>query len=187
VRFIPTIIDKDRIRLNVTPSFSTINQDIQVDGIPGLNSRAVSTTVDLREGQWLAIAGLLQDQQSGSKVRVPLIGDIPILDAVFSRKSSKREETELVILVSPELVHPLEAEEVPLILPGMEVTEPDDWGFFLYGYYEGVPSCHHRSTVSPIECRMKKPSDGAVYEAKSCVGYQDSEQYYLYGAHGFSQ
>ena len=92
--FTPTIIDKDRIRLMVAPSFSTLNQDLSVQGIPGLNSRAVLTTVDLREGQWLAIAGLLQDQQSGSKIRVPLIGDIPVVSALFSnRKVSRRNGT----------------------------------------------------------------------------------------------
>ena len=81
--FTPTVLDKDRIRLNVMPSFSTLNNELSVDGIPGLNSRAVMTTVDLREGQWLAIAGLIQDQQGGSKSRVPFIGDIPYLGIPF--------------------------------------------------------------------------------------------------------
>ena len=75
--FVPTVLDKDRIRLFVAPSVSALNRENTVDGIPGLDSRAVSTTVDLREGQWLAIAGLIQDQQAGQNTRVPLAGDIP--------------------------------------------------------------------------------------------------------------
>jgi len=92
VNFTPTVIDKDRIRLQVAPSVSALN-GTSVNGIPGLDTRAVFTTVDLREGQWLAIAGLIQDEQQGSKARVPFVGDIPILDAVFSRKIVQRDET----------------------------------------------------------------------------------------------
>jgi pilus assembly protein CpaC len=190
--FTPTIIDKDRIRLSVAPSFTEINNDLEVNGIPGLNSRAVVTTVDLREGQWLAIAGLLEDRQGGGKVRVPYIGDIPILDAVFSRRNVNRDETELVVLVSPEIVHPMEAEEVPLVLPGMEVTEPGDWDFFVFGYYEGRECCQHRSTVWPIyQDRMHERKCSAMREAlhqtKTHAEFQDSESYYVYGDHGLSR
>jgi pilus assembly protein CpaC len=184
LEFTPTVLDKDRIRLHVAPSFSSINQENQVDGIPGLDTRAVATTVDLREGQWLAIAGLIQDQQSGSKARVPLLGDIPYLDTVFSKKEVKRDESELLILVSPELVHPLEAEETPLILPGMEVTEPTDWAFFLGGRYEGRPGCDHRSTVWPV---LRQQMLDARCEAKRQAKYQRCETYYIQGEYGFSR
>ena len=135
--FTPTIIDKDRIRLEVTPSSSEINKDLTVNGIPGINNREVKTKVDLRVGQWLAIAGLLEDDQQGSKVRVPFVGDIPIIGAAFGQTSVTRDETELIILVSPELVHPMDARETPLILPGMEIAEPGDTSFFLGGAYVG--------------------------------------------------
>jgi pilus assembly protein CpaC len=185
--FTPTIIDKDRIRLFVAPSFSTTNSSNTVDGIPGLDSRAVTTTVVLREGQWLAIGGLLQDQQAGSKARVPLLGDIPIVGTIFSRKSIKREETELLILVSPELVHPLEGEEVPLILPGMEVTEPTNLDFFFLGRYEGRPNCDHRSTVWPIyRDHLHLAQRQAMREARNQIRYQDCEQHYIHGSHGFT-
>lgn len=186
--FIPTIVDKDRIRLQVTPTISSVNTANSVGGIPGLDTKTVSTTVDLREGQWLALAGLLEDRQTGSKARVPLAGDIPVLDALFSRKEVDRSETELIILVSPELISPLEAEEVPLILPGMEVTEPGDWSFYLFGRTEGNPDCHHRSTVFPnhqdavLRARM-----AALRDAKQSARYQDCEQFYVHGQHGFSR
>ncbi len=151
VAFTPTLFDKDRIRLTVVPTFSSVNSGLSVNGIPGLDTRTVSTTVDLREGQWLAIAGLIQDNQAGGETRVPYLGDIPVVGNVFTNRSTTRSETELIILVSPELVHPLEAEEVPLLLPGMEVTEPNNCDFYFGGYYEGDPRCQHRSTVWPLQ------------------------------------
>jgi len=187
LEFTPTIIDKDRIRLHVAPSFSTLDEDVEVEGIPGLNIRAVSTTVDLREGQWLAIAGLLEDQQSGGKLRVPFLGDIPVVDTIFSKRNVKRDETELVILISPEIVRPLDPCETPLFLPGMEVTEPNDCDFFTRGYYEGRPRSFYRSTVFPITSRMTEVQDYGMYETKQRIGYQDSEAYYFYGPRGFSR
>lgn len=187
VSFTPTIIDKDRIRLKVAPSFSTINNANTVNGIPGLNSRSVVTTVDLREGQWLAIAGLIQDQQAGSKVSVPGIGEIPILDTLFSRKEIRREETELIVLVSPELVEPLEVEQTPLVLPGMEVTEPTDWAFYLFGFTEGNPQCDYRSTVFPNHRRdVFYARHEAVRQVKMERRFQHSESQHVHGPHGFS-
>ncbi|MCA9173004.1 MAG: pilus assembly protein N-terminal domain-containing protein [Planctomycetales bacterium] len=180
VQFTPTVIDKDLIRLQVSPSVSSLNQANAVNGIPGLDTRAVTTTVDLREGQWLAIAGLIQDSQTGSKARVPGLGDIPILDSVFSQKSVQRDETELIIMVSPELVHPLDDDEAPTILPGMEVTEPGDWQFFLWGNYEGHPTCNHRSTVWNVQMRR-----GLV--PKLHQGFESSQAFYMNGESGFSE
>jgi pilus assembly protein CpaC len=192
--FTPTVMDKDRIRLQVSPSFSTLNAANAVDGIPGLDTRAVATTVDLREGQWLAIAGLMQDQQGGSKVRVPFLGDIPVLGAMFMREEVKREETELVVLVSPELEHPLEANQVPLLLPGMEVTEPTDKAFYCLQQIEGHPDVHHRSTVWPAyRDRIREANHRAVGEAhqsrpfKNHSLYYQNQQYYMCGPQGFSK
>ncbi len=147
LQFTPTIVDKDLIRLQVAPSFSTLNNDATVAGIPGLNRRSVDTTVDLREGQWLAIAGLIQDEQSGQKTRVPYVGDLPYVGTFFSRRDTARFETELVVLVSPELVHPMEAEQLPVLLPGMDVTDPTDDDFFVRSQIEGYRGVDHRSTL----------------------------------------
>ncbi len=182
INFTPTVLDHDRIRLQVRPTFSTLNRNNTVNGIFGLDTRTVNTVVDLREGQVLALAGLLQEEQRGENVRVPGLGDVPVLRLLFSSKSMSRDETELIILVSPELVHAMEPEEAPTLLPGMEVTEPDDLEFFLKGHIEGRPECHHRSTVWPIyrdrlcQCRKKLNN-----------GYTDSQDYYINGPHGFSE
>lgn len=189
ITFTPTVIDKDRIRLVVSPSFSTLNTgDLQVGEIPGLNMRAVNTTVDLREGQWLALAGLLQDEQHGAKTRVPLLGDLPILETIFSRKEVGRGETELLIMVSPEIIHPIDAKEVPLILPGMEVTEPTDCALFLRGRIEGRQGCDHRSTVWPTyRERVIEAKHRASWDSHRHAEFQQSEQYYTYGPTGFTE
>ncbi len=188
VAFTPTLFDKDRIRLTVIPTFSSVNSGLSVNGIPGLDTRTVSTTVDLREGQWLAIAGLIQDNQAGGESRVPYLGDIPGVGNLFSNRSTTRSETELIILVSPELVHPLEPEEVPLLLPGMEVTEPNNCDFYFGGYYEGDPRCQHRSTVWPLQQeRIVEAHQKAMVEAKQHIQYEQCQEYYLNGPIGFSR
>ena len=184
LQFTPTVLDKDRIRLQVAPTFSSLNAANTVNGIPGLNTRAVTTTVELREGQWLAIAGLIQDQQEGAKAGIPFLSDIPYLDFFFSNRHVQRDETELLVLVSPELVHPLEPEEAPLVLPGMEVTEPGNWAEFFVGDYEGRTGCEHRGTTSPVDRQHLRE---ARIDAKQEARYQRSEDRYLEGPHGFSQ
>ena len=190
--FTPTVIDKDRIRLQVAPSFSTLNTDASVNGIPGLNSRSVETTVDLREGQWLAIAGLIQDEQGGQRSEVPLVGRIPWLGKAFATQNTSRDETELVVLVSPQLVHPLEPEQVPLFLPGMEITDPTDRAFFKWGQIEGDPGVNHRSTTWPEQhiklIRAEKESEHALMRSafRRKPAYFTSEKHYIAGPSGFS-
>ena len=143
VTFLPVVLDKDRIRLQVSPEFSQVNQDLTVNNTPGLNTRAVSTTIEMREGQTLAIAGLLDDAMQAN-----LKGNVPFLSKVLGLRNVTRNETELIILVTPELVHPLDPEEVPP-LPGFDVTEPTNWEFFAEGKLEGRPTHDYRSTVWP--------------------------------------
>ena len=147
ISFLPTIVDKDRIRLQVAPEFSQLNRQLQVNNTPGLNVRAATTTVEMREGQTLAIAGLLEDSYTATTV-----GNLPFLAKLFGRRDTNRSETELIILVTPELVHPMEPEEVPP-LPGFDITEPTACEFFLHGDIEGNPTQDFRSTVWP---RLKK-------------------------------
>lgn len=181
LNFLPTVLDKDRIRLEVTPTFSTLNRANAVGGVFGLDTRSANTVVDLREGQVFAIAGLLQEQQRGDSVRLPYIGDWKLFNLLTDSRSITRDETELIILVTPELVHALEPSQVPSILPGMEVTEPTDHDFFFHGNIEGRPNCHHRSTVWPL---YKKRMKQAGYS--ECQSVQKSEEFYIQGDHGFS-
>ena len=143
ISFLPIVIDKDRIRLQVSPEFSQINTDLNVGDNLGLDVRAVTTTVEMREGQTLAIAGLLDDTMKGDKV-----GDLPVLSHVFGRRGTSHSETELIILVTPELIHPMEPEEVPP-LPGFDVTDPNNTEFFIQGHLEGIPTRNYHSTAWP--------------------------------------
>jgi pilus assembly protein CpaC len=143
ITFLPVVIDKDHIRLEVAPEFSKLNTDLTVNGTPALNTRAVTTTVEMREGQTLAIAGLLDDSMKGDNA-----GNIPLVAQIFGKREMTRNETELLILVTPELVHPMEPEEVPP-LPGFDVTEPTNCQFYLKGHLEGRPTEEYRSTVWP--------------------------------------
>ncbi|MBN1912723.1 MAG: pilus assembly protein N-terminal domain-containing protein [Pirellulales bacterium] len=150
ITFVPVVLDKDRIRLEVAPEFSKIDRTLTVGGdaqgnggTPGLSTRAVTTTVEMREGQTLAIAGLLDDTMDGSNS-----GEIPLVAQILGKRSMSRNETELIILVTPELVEPMEPEEVPP-LPGFDVTEPTNLEFYLKGRIEGRPTHEYRSTIWP--------------------------------------
>ncbi len=183
LRFTPTVLDKDRIRLQVAPTFSSLNNDNAVNGIPGLNTRSVFTTVDMREGQWLAIAGLVLDQQNGSRQRVPFLGDLPGGHLIFGKNEIKRDETELLILVSPQLVHPLDADCPPPLLPGMEVKEPTNAAFFLHGLTEGRSDQDHRSTALPAQRTAVRQG---VKQSQQ-QNRQATQKFFLTSPHGLSE
>lgn len=135
----PTVIDRDLIRLQVVPEFSELNAANAVNGIPGTNVKRVQTTVELREGQTFAIGGLLSRQELTNVSRIPLLGDIPYIGPkLFQSKNASEVETELLVLVSPEIVRPMEPDEVPP-LPGFNHTHPNDYDLWHLGRTEGTP------------------------------------------------
>jgi pilus assembly protein CpaC len=135
----PTIIDKDLIRLQISPEFSELNSANSVNGIPGTNLRRVTTTVKLREGQTIALAGLFSRQTRSEIARIPFLGEIPLIGPIaFSNKRASADEKELLILATPEIVRAMEADEVPPV-PGYEVTHPNDKEFFIHGMTAGAP------------------------------------------------
>ncbi len=135
----PAVIDRDLIRISTIAEYSDLNQGNAVGGIPGTDSRRVETTVEMREGQTLALAGLLSHRQVNRVTRIPVLGDIPkIGPLLFSSKQSTQEENELLILITPEIVRPMDAHEVPPV-PGFEVTHPQDVELYKYNMTEGAP------------------------------------------------
>jgi pilus assembly protein CpaC len=150
--FVPTILDGDNIRLSVDPEVSSIDFSIGtvlVPGgspVPGLNVRKAHTTVELRQGQTLAMAGLLQLTLDAQTTRIPGLGDLPILGPFFSNTTHQRVEKELVILVSPYLVESLGPDQVPPS-PGEEVKTPTDFEFYLLNRIEGRTGVDWRSTT----------------------------------------
>jgi len=132
--FTPTVVGGDLVNLNVRPEVSQIDERNGVSSggvsVPALTVRRVDTTVELRDGQAFAIAGLLQDRTSEEAVNTPILSDIPVLGALFSSKRYQREETELVIIVTPRLVKPVASPDA-ISTPVDELDTPNEGEFFL--------------------------------------------------------
>ncbi|HEV3204280.1 MAG TPA: pilus assembly protein N-terminal domain-containing protein [Gemmataceae bacterium] len=152
LNFVPYIEDGDTIRLKVDPEVSNIDFSLGTtlvaggSPVPGLNTRKAHTTVEMKQGQTLMIAGLMQLQMDGHTSRIPLIGDLPIIGPFFSNTTSGRVEKELVVLVTPYLVEPLNPDMVPC-LPGEEVKGPTDLELYLLGRLEGRTGRDFRATT----------------------------------------
>ncbi len=135
----PTVVDRDLIRISIIAEYSNLNPDNNSGGILGTDSRRIQTEVELREGQTLALAGLLSHGTQTEVSRIPLLGDIPMIGPLlFSTKKTSQEENELLVLVTPEIVRPMDAHEVPPV-PGFEVTKPTHEEFWKYNMTEGAP------------------------------------------------
>jgi pilus assembly protein CpaC len=153
--FLPQVMENDVIRLDVSPTFSELNfsAGFAIPGagtVPGINSRTARTVVEMREGQTLAIAGLLSTRTTGATSRIPILGDLPIVGPWFSANRIETVETELVVLVTPELVAPVDAHEMPPG-PGEMLLEPNDYEFFFLGRLEGKTGHPHRATVQYLD------------------------------------
>ncbi|WGF89207.1 type II and III secretion system protein family protein [Marinivivus vitaminiproducens] len=109
--FTPTLLQDERIGIRVKPEVSapSASNGVEIAGfaIPGITTRRAETTVELASGQTFAIAGLFQRNVSDDLDSVPMLGDLPIVGQLFRSKRFQREETELVILITPYLVRPV--------------------------------------------------------------------------------
>jgi pilus assembly protein CpaC len=138
--FTPTVLSEGQINLKIEPEVSDLDPTrfIKVaDGveIPSLVVRRASTTVELRDGQSFAIAGLLQSNHSRSQNQLPWLGDVPVIGALMRSAAWQKEETDLVIIITPRLVKP--------IAPGQKIASPlekriptHEKEFFLTGQQE---------------------------------------------------
>lgn len=118
VKFKPTVLTENRIRMTVEPEVSELNPSasvvLQGISIPGLNTRRASTVVELSPGESFMIAGLINDNMRSTIQQIPGLGEIPILSALFRSTEFRREETELVLAVTPYLVDPMSTGDVKL-------------------------------------------------------------------------
>ena len=143
LNFIPTITPRGTIRLQVAPEVSSLDftQAVEVSGfqIPSIDVRRVKTEVELNDGQSFAIGGLLDNRETKSFQKIPFIGDIPILGKFFQSISTNKTNTELMVIVTPEIVAPVPAGQplpalkypdkflpsnsnIPMTTPGADVT-----------------------------------------------------------------
>jgi len=136
--FTPTVVGDDLISLLVQPEVSSLDFSVVVQGIPGLRTRKAKTTVELRDGQSLAIAGLLQTDFQTSISQFPFLGDLPVLGALFRSPSFVRSESELVIIVTPRLIKPVKAGQLRIPMDGL--VPPSDVDLFFRGLLEDPSS-----------------------------------------------
>lgn len=137
--FTPTVLSKNKINLQVSPEVSELDFTnalvLQGYTIPGIRTRRMSTTIELGDGQSFAIAGLLRESVRTINSKYPLLGDIPILGALFQSKEFQKEESELIIIATPHLVKPMNMAKQSL--PTDYYVEPNDFEFYLLGALQG--------------------------------------------------
>jgi pilus assembly protein CpaC len=135
VDVLPIVMGNGKIYLEVYPRVRAVNagRGITVGGAlsPGFDEQSARATVMLESGQTFAIGGLIESTINSSTNKVPLLGDIPLIGAAFSNITHQETETELVILVTPRLVEPMDCNQVPRRVPGRETRSPDDYEVFL--------------------------------------------------------
>jgi pilus assembly protein CpaC len=139
LNFTPTVLSNKKINMQVTPEVSELDfsNALTTSGfvVPSVTTRRVSTVIELADGQSFAIAGLLKDDVRQIVDKFPLLGDIPVLGALFRSTSFSKNETELVVVVTPHLVKPLDMAKQTL--PTDPYVEPRDLEFYLFGSMEG--------------------------------------------------
>ncbi|MBY5931861.1 type II and III secretion system protein family protein [Tateyamaria omphalii] len=135
LNFIPRVVDKDLINLELEATVSDIDptNGITVDGftVDAFSVRETATTVELRDGESFAIAGLLQDNFIDNNNQLPWLGDVPVLGALFRSASYQRDQSELVIIITAHLVSPVRGDA--LALPTDRIKPPSERDLFLYG------------------------------------------------------
>ena len=171
LNFKPTIIDEDHIRLELEPEVSTIDftNGVRFNGfvVPALRTRRAKTGVELRDGQSFALAGLLDNSETKTLSRIPIVSDIPVLGALFKSKTFEKKETELMFIVTAHLVKPVSPDDLPNMrgIDGLKGNSPlgvepkgegvtGDTGYKVSGQKEQTPEAAP-SKVGP----KGKPAD----------------------------
>ncbi len=158
--FTPTVMDGNKIHLDIAPEVSDLDfaQGVRISGflVPTIITRRVQTVVSLRDGQSFAIAGLLSKNKQKRRRKVPVIGSIPVFGGLFRGGDITEKETELLIMVTPHLVAPLES-DAPYKLPGdsLENAEPNPF------IDEEIPTIYPQniqetSNITPKPSSVKK-------------------------------
>ena len=151
VQFIPYVLSENRIRIAVQPEVSEINTSLSTtvngNSIPALNTRRAKTTVELAPGESFMIAGLLQDRLNSIISQVPGASEIPILGSLLRNTSYQRNETELVIAVTPYIVDPLKSSDVRL--PTDDFRPASVMEQFFYGTLGSMSGNSYRLSQTP--------------------------------------
>ncbi len=140
LQFLPVVLGNGRIRLDVAPEVSRLNfaNGVLVSGsqVPQFETQRLHATVELENGQTLALGGLLQNEVNALTNKVPVLGDLPFFGWAWRTVSYEEVETELLVLVTPRLVDPMDCGQRMFKLPGQETRTPTDFELFLEGILE---------------------------------------------------
>jgi pilus assembly protein CpaC len=168
---VPIVHGNGKIWLEINPRISAVSQalGIVVNGnvTPGFTEQTTRATIELESGQTYAIGGLIQNSVQAAASKIPVLGDMPYFGTAFSTTRYEERESELIILVTPRLVAPMDCSQLPKRLPGRETRTPDDYELFLENVLEAPRGqrkvWNGRTYNAPWKC---DPS-AAVYP---CVG-----------------
>jgi pilus assembly protein CpaC len=160
--FVPIVLGNGNIRLEVRPRISELDNSIGVTidstTVPGLRVREVETGVEMKAGQTLAIAGLLETRVEASNTGIPWLSDLPYFGVPFRRTTNKDNEIELLIFVTPQLIEAVDCADLPPGGPGLNTVNPGDCDMYFHGYIE-VPAPN-------TQC----PPEGCVRPGSESIG-----------------
>lgn len=129
LNFLPTVVDTDLINLKISPEVSSLDWGNMVSfggyDIPAVRTRKADATVELNSEQSVVLGGLLATEETKTIKRVPILGHIPIVNLVFSRRETTKSETELLIIVSPRIISSIAAEVIPP-MPWEKQEKPEE-------------------------------------------------------------
>jgi hypothetical protein len=183
LNFKPTIIDEDHIRLELEPEVSTIDftNGVRFNGfvVPALRTRRAKTGIELRDGQSFALAGLLDNTETKTLSRIPIVSDIPVIGALFKSKSFEKRETELMFFVTAVLVKPVNNDDLPSMrgIDGLKGSSPlgvepkgegvsGETGYKISGQKESTPVAAPAKVEEPkartVDTATQSAGTGAV-------------------------
>jgi pilus assembly protein CpaC len=182
--FTPTVLADGRISLRVRPTVSNLDFSIN-SNVPALKSRTAETTVELGSGQAFMIAGLLNNETGNTINKVPGLGNIPVLGSLFKSRQFQRNETELVIVVTPYLVKPMNASDVRLPTDAFR-TANEGQGLFLQQSSDGVSGGRAPAPSRGPEVPMPAPGPQAAASTPALAARGESRRKSDDAAPGFS-
>lgn len=177
LKFVPVVLDADQINLKLNISVSELANVSSISTntgsgtffVPSLTKRSAASTVELADGQTMAIAGLLNENMREVVNKFPGLGDVPVLGHLFRSQQFEKGETELVIMVTPHLAKPINPDEVTL--PTDQFIEPSDTDFYLMGKTLGTPADKTTAVASDVEANGAAPGQTDAPATSSATSY----------------
>lgn len=178
VDFLPIVLGNGNIRLEVRPRISEPDSalSVQLEGVdvPALAVREVDTAVEMKAGQTFALAGLVQERTETINRGLPYLSDIPVIGVPFRKTEDEVNEIELLILVTPEFVDPIDEGELPCGGPGYATTSPDNCDLYCGGHLEVPAYCNPiRGPLACGECGCNPCNCAPCGCSPSGCGYQN--------------